>query len=129
MPDTNYIATAAVFIVKDLARSVAWYTERLDFQAAKLDWNENPAFAIVERDGAAIMLKQGNTPGTANRRLTPGDIIFDAYIWVRDLKKLELALKISDTQVFAGPTRRVYGCTEIMVADPDDYLVCFGHCP
>jgi len=129
MTGENYIATAAVFVVKDLELSVKWYTGQLDFRAAKLDWSQNPAFAIVECDGAAIMLKQGGGRGTANRHLTPGDVVFDAYIWVRDLKKLEESLKAAGTRIFAGPTKRAYGCTEIMIVDPDDYLICFGHCP
>ncbi len=129
MGNNNCIATAAVFIVQDLRRSTEWYTSQLDFQAAKLDWSERPTMSLVEREGAAIMLKQGKERGVANRHRTPGDVICDAYIWVRDLKKIELMLSVAGTPLFSGPVKRVYGCTEIMVVDPDDYLICFGYCP
>jgi len=134
MAEANCIATAAVFIVADLRKSTQWYIEHLGFVAAKLNWNENPTFSIVRCDGAAIMLKQGakkalHNRHLANRHYTPGDVVSDAYIWVRDLKKIELLLKVGDTPIFAGPIKRAYGCTEIMVVDPDDYLICFGHCP
>lgn len=125
----NLIATAAVFVVSDLRRSVDWYSQRLEFHAADLNWDESPTFCIVERQGAVIMLKQAPTPGTANRHLTPGLALFDAYVWVRDLAKMELAIKVSGTPLFAGPVKRAYGCTEIMVEDPDGYLICFGYCP
>ncbi len=125
----NCIATAAAFIVRDLEISVKWYTEHLNFNSAKLDWSENPTFCIVECEGAAIMLKQGESIGRANRHHTPGFAMFDAYIWVRDLEKLALTLKVCGTPVFAGPTKRAYGCTELMFVDPDDYLICFGYCP
>ena len=125
----NCIATAAAFVVADLGRSVKWYTEQLNFTSARLDWSEHPTFCIVEFEGAAIMLKEGETSGVANRHHTPGEAMFDAYIWVRDLDKLALTIKVCGTPVFAGPTRRSYGCTELMFVDPDDYLICFGHCP
>lgn len=125
----NLIATAAVFVVADLRRSVDWYSSRLDFHAAELNWDENPTFTIVEREGAAIMLKQGRKAGLANRHLTPGLALFDAYIWVQNLDKVALTIKVGGTPLFAGPTKRAYGCTEIMVEDPDGYLICFGYCP
>ncbi len=129
MPRTNLIATAAVLIVSDLKRATDWYSNQLDFSAAKLDWGEEPTFSLVEREGAAIMLKLGQERGKPNRHLTPGDVICDAFIWVRELEKVELMLKVAGTPIFAGPMKRAYGCTEIMVVDPDDYLICFGNCP
>ena len=129
MAEANCIATAAVFIVADLKKSTEWYIERLGFVAAKLDWGERPAFSVIRCDGASIMLKQGDKKSLANRHYTPGDVVADAYFWVRDLKKIELLLKVGDTPIFAGPVKRAYGCTEIMVIDPDDYLICFGRCP
>ena len=129
MGAANLIATAAVLVVTDLKRSTDWYTNQLDFTAAKLDWDEKPNFSLVEREGAAIMLKLGQEKRVANRHCTPGDVICDVFIWVRDLKKIELSLKVAGTPIFAGPMQRAYGCTEIMVVDPDDYLICFGYCP
>jgi len=129
MAVANCIATAAVFIVADLKKSTQWYIEQLSFVAAELNWDENPTFSIVRWEGAAIMLKQGGKKSLANRHYTPGDVVSDVYFWVRDLKKTELSLKVGNTPIFAGPIKRAYGCTEIMVVDPDDYLICFGHCP
>ena len=129
MPRANLIATAGVLVVRDLKRATDWYTTQLDFTAAKLDWSEQPTFSLVEREGAAIMLKSAEKSGVANRHLTPGDVICDVFIWVQDLKKLELMLNVAGTPIFAGPMTRGYGCTEIMVVDPDDYLICFGYCP
>ena len=129
MGATNFIATAAVLVVTDLKRSTDWYSNQLDFTAAKLDWDEQPNFSLVEREGAAIMLKLGPEKAIANRHRTPGDVICDVFIWVRDLKKVELSLKVAGTPIFAGPMQRAYGCTEVMVVDPDDYLISFGYCP
>jgi len=129
MAEENCIATAAVFIVADLKKSTSWYVDHLGFFAADLDWNENPSFSIVRCEGAAIMLKQGKKKAMANRHHAPGEVVSDAYFWVRDLKKIKLNLDVGGTEIFAGPTKRSYGCTEIMVLDPDDYLICFGNCP
>ncbi len=75
------------------------------------------------------MLKQAPKAGEANRHLTPGLALSDAYIWVKDLDRVTLEIKVGGTTLFAGPTKRNYGCTEIMVEDPDGFLICFGYCP
>ncbi|HHB83734.1 MAG TPA: hypothetical protein ENK61_09745 [Devosia sp.] len=129
MTNVNLIATAGVLVVSDLKRATDWYTRQLDFRAAKLDWSEEPNFSLVEREGAAIMLKLAKKKALANRHLTPGEVICDVFIWVRDLQKVELMLNVAGTPIFSGPVKRAYGCTEIMVVDPDDYLISFGYCP
>ncbi len=129
MGESDYIATAAVFIVSDLKKSTQWYVDKLGFVAAELDWNETPALSVLRFGEAAIMLRQGNRKPLANRHHMPGEVIGDVYFWVRDLKEIELALQVGGVPVFAGPTRRAYGCIELMVTDPDDYLICFGKCP
>lgn len=123
-----FAATAAVFVTTDLKSRVEWYRDKLGFNC-DIDWRVNPTFAIVERQGASIMLKQAEKSSPPLRRLTPGLALFDAYIWVSDIEKLHAALKAADAPIVEGPVRRVYGCTEIAVEDPDGKRIHFGYCP
>ncbi|MCB9994064.1 MAG: hypothetical protein H6873_10455 [Hyphomicrobiaceae bacterium] len=122
----NIIATAASFVVRDLKRSVEWYRDRLDFDVPELDWESHPRMCVIERDGALLLLNEGKPTGPTNRHALPGSNICDAYFWVRDVKKLQLAIKVGGTPLFAGPVTRRYGATELMVLDPDDHLLCFA---
>ncbi|MCB1518619.1 MAG: hypothetical protein KDJ19_13520 [Hyphomicrobiaceae bacterium] len=125
----NIIATAASLVVRDLKRSVDWYHERLEFDVPELDWDAKPRMCVIERDGGLLWLNEGNKPGPTNRHAQPGSNIFDAYFWIRDIKKLQLSIKVGGTPLFAGPVTRRYGAVELMVVDPDDHLLCFAQYP
>ena len=125
----QFIDTAAVLIVSDLKRSWAWYRDRLGFEVSDLDWSVNPRFCIAEKEGASVMLRQGDRAGTPNRHLVPEPPIWDAYVWVRDIDKLAEALKSRKTPIHSGPVKMPHGCTELTVVDPDDFLIGFGYCP
>ena len=46
-----------LFIVRDVAPAIAFYRERLGFELEFLGPEDDPYFAIVERDGVRIMMK------------------------------------------------------------------------
>ena len=131
LPNTDQsqvIDTAAVFVTADLQRAVEFYTQALGF-SCNIDWSTKPTFAICQCAGAAIMLKLADTPSQPNRHLTPGLDLFDAYFWVRDIDAVYAGLKARGAPIAAGPVKRIHGCTEVMVEDPDGRLICFGYCP
>jgi len=55
MSNLNYIAPC--FIVDDIKRSVAYYTDMLGFQIRYMGPDDDPFWAMVGRDGISIMLK------------------------------------------------------------------------
>ncbi len=129
-PASNLISSAAVFIVTDIHRSVKFYQQQLGFEVSEI-WGAPPSFAIADTPRASIMLKQGIDAAhpaqpTPNARQITG--IWDAYIWVRNLQSLQADLDSRKTP-YSGPTEQPHGCTEIVVTDPDGYLICFGFCP
>ena len=128
MSQTNLIATSAILVVPDLDRSIAWYVDRLGFSQPGDD-AEKFRFAVLEREGAAIMLKESDTHPPPNRDFTPGIDLFDAYIWIRDIQALHEDLKVRGAEIVEGPVERIYGCTEIALHDPDGYRIVFGYCP
>ncbi|MDJ0922134.1 MAG: VOC family protein [Henriciella sp.] len=126
----NYISCAAVMVVKDIHRSVDFYRDKLGFQVEQI-WGDPPGFAIADTPTASIMLKQGVCPEDADTGVPNGKLIsglWDVYIWIRDMPALLKQLDQRHTP-YAAPEETEYGCTEVVVTDPDGYRICFGYCP
>ncbi len=126
----QFISCAAVLIVSDIHRSAAFYRDQLGFEVAEI-WGDPPSFAIANAPRASIMLKQGidrDAPGnpTPNARQIGG--LWDAYIWVQDLKAVMRFFSGANT-AHSEAEKMPHGCTEIVVTDPDGYRICFGFCP
>lgn len=126
----SLISCAAVLVVEDIHRSVAFYRDRLGFMVEQI-WGEPPSFAIADTPRASIMLKQADCPddtSIAVPNTTRVGGLWDVYIWVRDLKPIMDHLSGTETE-YSPPEEMPHGCTEIVVTDPDGYLICFGYCP
>lgn len=123
-------ALAAVLVVKDIHRSVAFYTKKLGFHVEQV-WGDPPGFAIADAPGGAIMLKQSvceTDRGSSRPNHEEVSELWDVYVWVKDIGIVVDDLKDRGTE-FSAPIETGYGCTEIVVTDPDDYRICFGYCP
>lgn len=123
---SNILAGATSLVVLDLKKSVEWYQSCLEFKAQDLDWDTKPSMCLLERGNGILLLNEAPNKPKANRHFKPGSSLCDAYFWIEDLGKLELAIKVSGHRLYAGPTKRSYGTIELMIVDPADYLICFG---
>ena len=126
----SLISCAAVLVVEDIHRSVAFYRDRLGFLVEQI-WDEPPSFAIADTPRASIMLKQADCAddtSIAVPNTTRVGGLWDVYIWIKDLKSITDHLAATETD-YSPPEEMSYGCTEIVVTDPDGYLICFGYCP
>jgi catechol 2,3-dioxygenase-like lactoylglutathione lyase family enzyme len=47
---------APFFIVRDVLHSIAFYADRLGFEVLYLGPDENPYWAMLQRDGVSLML-------------------------------------------------------------------------
>jgi catechol 2,3-dioxygenase-like lactoylglutathione lyase family enzyme len=126
----HFISCAAVFIVADIHRAVAFYRDQLGFEISDI-WGDPPSFAIADSARASIMLKQGidqNEPykPMPNTRQISG--LWDAYVWVQDLEAV-ISFFAGANTAHSKPEKMPHGCTEIVVTDPDGYRICFGFCP
>ena len=127
---SHLVSCAAVLVVSDIHRSVAFYRDQLGFSVAQI-WGDPPSFAIADTPRASIMLKQ--TDSAEDRKdLAPNTQnvsgLWDVYIWVQSLDPILAHLSETATP-YTAPEEMDYGCTEIVVTDPDGYLICFGYCP
>ena len=104
--------------VKDIARSVAFYTEQLGF---KLDHQNPPAFAQVSIEGLKLIL---SGPGASGSRPMPNGQSQEPGGWnrvilqVKDLQSCIVELKDAGlhfrNELEAGP-----GGKQIQIEDPD----------
>ena len=118
MADLAYIAP--VFRVADLARSLAFYRERLGFE---LDFQYEDFYASVFRDGGYIHLQCGATT-PRDQAAIERDGRIDACIVVRDAATLSARFQAAGA-TFTVPLRQMPYGTEFYVRDPDGYILGF----
>lgn len=108
--------------VNDVTRTIGFYTETLGFRL-ELVWPDNqPTFAIVERDGLAV---QFYVP-EHHPDMMPGPPIGDSIVNfdVTDVRALHEVLK-GRVPIEWGPEVYWYGRREFAVRDPNGYLIIF----
>ena len=73
---------APFFVVADVARSVAFYREALDFEIRYREPESDPFFAVVGRDAVQIFLKgsAASQPNHTRQSWAP----WDAFVYVAD---------------------------------------------
>ena len=121
----SYIAP--FFIVRDVLRSVAFYRDRLGFEVTFLGPDDRPFFAMLMRDGVALMLKAiapevQPTPNPSRHHWAR----WDAYVNTPDPDALAEEFKsrrVSFREPLGINSDRLRG---FEVMDPDGYVLYFG---
>jgi catechol 2,3-dioxygenase-like lactoylglutathione lyase family enzyme len=113
------------FIASAVARSIAFYQEKLGFETRFQQPDEDPFFAIVGRDDAMLFLKAGKAAPMPNPTRDP-EMRWDAYCFVADPDAL--AEEFAGRGVtFSKPLRDTSdGLRGFEIADPDGYVLFFG---
>ncbi len=115
-----------LFIVSDLAKSVAFYRDQLGFELRMSVPDEDPFFAIVGRGAVGLMLKHisPDVPPLPNPKRHAW-AKWDAFVSTADPESLAsecsergLVLEVEDTE------DGLRGCE---IADADGYVLFFGH--
>ena len=113
-----------VLRVRDVAATVAWYRRYLGFAAETFPERAPHEFAIIERDGVQLLVREtkGSSRGTAD--LHSG---WDLYLWVDglDLAGLEASIALSGS-VVRSLSRMGTSIAELEIRDPDGYVLCIG---
>ena len=110
----------------DFRRSVAFYRDVLGFTIEAMFPGENPSFAIMSRDGLAIMLRLVPAP----ERISPNEKqggTWDAFFWVRNARTLYAELRANGADIVYGPiVQDAYQMEEFAVRDREGYVLGFG---
>jgi catechol 2,3-dioxygenase-like lactoylglutathione lyase family enzyme len=119
------LRSAPYFPVADVERSAVHYEQVLGFHREYVA-GVPPEFAILSRDGLAIMLRLVATP----ERISPNEEqggTWDAFFWVRDARALHDELRTNGADIVYGPVvQESYQMEEFAVRDREGYVLGFG---
>jgi catechol 2,3-dioxygenase-like lactoylglutathione lyase family enzyme len=119
------LRSAPYFPVADLEESTSQYERVFGFHRDYIGGTP-PEFAIVSRDGLAIMLRLVPDP----ERIVPNERqggTWDMFFWVRDARALHAELLARGADVVYGPmVQEAYQMEEFAVRDRDGYVLGFG---
>ena len=111
---------APVFRVADLAKSIAFYRERLGFE---VEFNYENFYASVWRDGCRVHLQCA--PATPRDQAAfEREERIDVCVGVTDAAALSSAFSAKGAD-FSMPLRKMPYGTEFYVRDPDGYVLGF----
>jgi catechol 2,3-dioxygenase-like lactoylglutathione lyase family enzyme len=102
--------------VADMARSLAFYRDKLGFDAST--WGEPPTFAILQRGSVTLALARVAQPAVSPN--------WAAYVYVGDVDGLYAELSRHGVRIADPPTDQPYNCRDFVVDDPDGHMISFG---
>lgn len=112
-------------IVRDVETALAFYRDKLGFEVTFREPTENPFFAIIQRDGAMLMLKSVGVDPLPNSERHPY-ARWDAYLSVPDPDALAAEFA-SRGVTFSEPLEDTHdGLRGFEVKDADGYVLFFG---
>jgi uncharacterized glyoxalase superfamily protein PhnB len=116
-------AVTPQFLVTDLERATAFYTEKLRFRVAFV---YQDFYAGVERDGILIHLKRSDEPDPARAFRQAGGHL-DVYIQTEGVDALYREFQGREGITFGRPVEETdWGTREFSVVDESGYILFFG---
>jgi len=123
--ESQLLRCAPYFPVADVEQSAAHYERVLGFRSEYVAGTP-PHFAIVSRDGLAIMLRLVPAPDHISPNEEQGGT-WDAFFWVRDARALHAELRANGADIVYGPmVQEAYQMEEFAVRDREGYVLGFG---
>lgn len=118
-------AVSPFLLVRDVKRAAAYYDTVLGFSTRGF-WGDPPMFAIADRDGFSVMLRQVKADETFQPNASCEDCL-DAYFSVRDADALHGEYKANGADIICAPETQSYMMREFQVRDPDGHVLVFAH--
>ncbi len=118
-------ASAPVLLVKDILKSAIYYRDKLGFTDQRL-YGEPTNFAILRRDGFAIMLAQVGADQTVVANWKIVDKTWNIYFWVDDAETIYAEFQASGAIIDYTLYTTPWGIREFGVEDLDDHDIAFG---
>jgi len=109
---------SAVFTVRDVAASLAFYVDRLGF-SVQFRMGEPPTYAIIERDTVSLHLMPASQDAAG---LGTSSI----YVYVDNVDAVHAGLVAMGCPIEIAPEDFSYGMRETSVRDPDRNRITFG---
>lgn len=114
------------FIVRNVSRTIAFYGEKLGFEAMYLEPPDDPFFGAVRRDAAMIFLKAIADVQPAPNTSRHAWIKWDAYVYVPDPDALAAEFASNGLEFHKALGITSENLRGFEVRDPDGYVLFFG---
>ena len=125
--EKRFINLCPVFISENIKKTVAFYTEKLGFQAAKhYDKSEN--FVTLYRDEIEFVIVQARQGAVLSNQVRHG-AGYDAYIDPATLEGVDLIYeeyKAKGVKIIQAPHKTDYGSYEMVIEDIDGRQIGIG---
>lgn len=119
---SDFVRSMPVLEVADVARSEAFYVEKLGFASHGSAGNETPLFCIVQRGGVTLALDRSQAP-----RAAPLNQYWAAYVYVADADALAAEFRGRGVEIVREPCDMEHGLREFDIRDPEGHIIGFGH--
>lgn len=125
MTSAKITAHAPVLLVKDVAKSAAYWRDKLGFTQQETFGNP-PYFAMVKRNDFTVMLALVKPDHVIVPNWQVVEKMWDVYFWVDDAEAIYAEFQASgaiiDYTLYVAP----HGVNEFGVQDLDDHDIAFG---
>jgi catechol 2,3-dioxygenase-like lactoylglutathione lyase family enzyme len=119
-------AISPFFIVSDVDQTIAFYRDKLGFEARFQQPDRNPFSAIIGRDGAQIFVKSEKDLAPLPNPTRHPHMRWDAFVYVEDPDALAIEFANSGGN-FSEPLKDTHdGLRGFEICDPDGYVLFFG---
>ena len=108
--------------VKNFEAALAYYTGPLGFRPLFV-YGEIPFYAHIARDEAVLAIRHVDKPVIDH---TAGEALLSAFIEVSDVDALHRDLQMAGARIWQAPRDEPWAMRSLIVADPDDNLICFA---
>lgn len=123
--------------VSDVPRAIAFYTDIIGMAlnmtvaadrefAMAPDAIDHPAFAILEWEGAKLMLQTRESLGADMPDVEICAPNGSSTVYLRGLSPASVLEKLPPVAIITGPTLSWYGMMELYVRDPDGHILCLA---
>ena len=113
------------FTVSHVPRTIAFYADKLGFQTSYKEPEQEPFFAIVDRDGASLFVKAGEASPLPNPKRDLA-MRWDAYCYTPDPDALAAEFTERAAPFSNALKDTTDGLRGFEITDPDGYVLFFG---
>ncbi|MEO8456227.1 MAG: VOC family protein [Chloroflexota bacterium] len=114
MATVHFLNARPNFQVSDVARTAAFYREKLGFEIVAT-MGEPPEFALVVREGAEIALVHNAMPQVSG-----------CYVYVTGVEELYSQLREAGASIDMELTTQPWGNRDFVIHDPDGHHIAIG---
>jgi catechol 2,3-dioxygenase-like lactoylglutathione lyase family enzyme len=116
---------ATVLLVRDVARSIAYYRDQLGFETSVFE--ENPEhYGYANRGEAWVHFAHWDGVDPRPNAIAVPPDMFEIYLRADDIEALHSELQERGAEVIQAPEQMPWARLEIRVKDPDGYVLAFG---